>query len=147
MNMIKIGSTVKTGRIEALIPLSTYPKNDEGATAFFQRLGDLFADKSLETKEAIKAAGGYKAIIDLADIHFEAEFSTVNFVTRGFHTLCRPDLSVKVKGDSGNYRARVMGRYNEEYENFAYPSDFLTAYNLVSLNAQLVMDEIRKEKK
>jgi len=146
MNFITLGSRMKSENLDKLIGLTSLSKDENGEREFLTRVDRLFRDRTQEAKDRIKEAGGYKMIFEAMDHYFNHPVSTVNYVTEGFFLLCKETDLFKIRKDVNNHRFKVENRYSEEYNSFAYPADFLFAYNLVSENNTLVEDLIRTPK-
>ena len=137
MNIMQTAKSTRLSAIENLIDLSVYQVDPDGWDSFVQDIKDIFAKRDETTKKKIRTAGGYIAIFDMADIYFEMESSTVALVTRKFQDLMTLPPE-KIKGDSSAYRAKIAERFNFEWDRFAYPSDFLSAYDLILLNREVL---------
>jgi len=137
MNIMQTAKSTRLSAIEDLIDLSIYQVDPDGWDTFVQDIKDIFAKRDETTKKKIRTAGGYIAIFDMADIYFEMESSTVALVTRKFQDLMTLPPE-KIKGDSSAYRAKIAERFNYEWDRFAYPSDFLSAYDLILLNREVL---------
>ena len=137
MNIMQTAKSTRLSAIEDLIDLSVYQVDPDGWDTFVQDIKDIFAKRDETTKKKNRTAGGYIAIFDMADIYFEMESSTVALVTRKFQDLMTLPPE-KIKGDSSAYRAKIAERFNYEWDRFAYPSDFLSAYDLIPLNREVL---------
>ena len=137
MDILTSAKSTRLSAIEDLIDLSIYQVDPDGWDTFVQDIKDIFAKRDETTKKKIRTAGGYIAIFDMADIYFEMESSTVALVTRKFQDLMTLPPE-KIKGDSSAYRAKIAERFNYEWDRFAYPSDFLSAYDLILLNREVL---------
>jgi len=133
MNAFKTAKSITLSKIEELVDFSLYEKSDEGWDKFIIDLKDLFSQRDEETKKAIKSAGGYVAIMDVADLYFESEICTTAVFTKKFLQLCEK-AAENVRFDSTGYRYKIRERFSHEWDRFAFPSDFIAAYNLVLSN-------------
>ena len=137
MDILTSAKITMLSAIEDLIDLSIYQVDPDGWDTFVQDIKDIFAKRDETTKKQIRAAGGYISIFDMADIYFGMESSTVAVITQKFQSLMTLPAE-KVKGDSSSYRAKIAERFNYEWDRFAYPSDFLSAYDLILLNREVL---------
>ena len=137
MNIMQTAKSTRLSAIEDLIDLSIYQVDPDGWDSFVQDIKDIFAKRDETTKKQIRAAGGYISIFDMADIYFGMESSTVAVITQKFQDLMTLPPE-KIKGDSSAYRAKITERFNFEWDRFAYPSDFLSAYDLILLNREVL---------
>ena len=137
MNIMQTAKSTRLSAIEDLIDLSIYQVDPDGWDSFVQDIKDIFAKRDETTKKQIRAAGGYISIFDMADIYFGMESSTVAVITQKFQDLMTLPPE-KIKGDSSAYRAKIAERFNYEWDRFAYPSDFIVAYDLILLNREVL---------
>lgn len=136
-NVLNFAKSTRLQHIEGLIDFTKYPADEDGWNQFVLDAKELFQSRDSETKQAVRKCGGYPAIFDTADIYFQLSGSTVAIITEKFHNLLAVDQT-KVKGDSSGYRFKIAERFSDEYERFAYPSDFLVAYDLVLTNLEVL---------
>jgi len=137
MNIMQTAKSTRLSAIEDLIDLSVYQVDPDGWDSFVQDIKDIFAARDEKTKKQLRTAGGYISIFDMADIYFGMESSTVAVITQKFQDLMKLPPE-RIKGDSSAYRAKIAERFNFEWDRFAYPSDFIVAYDLILLNREVL---------
>lgn len=122
------------GRTENLTAVENLIGNCGDAQSFIDRMTELGKDRKQETKDLLKAAGGYRRLFAYADRMYNPEGACTTAVVEKWF-INSVDTPALAMCDPGGYRYTIRGRFDPKY-GFRYLSEFMAVYGwyLESMN-------------